>query len=118
MARRGGQTIACHLRYGVGTLAPMTEAALRGSLVAFYPEGRARQRPATLVPRPGEPPHQAVRRRRLRPGVRPVLPRLLTEPEAGAARSPVSAPDGETAKLRLANVPLCSRIAWPVGSAP
>ena len=32
----------------------MTDAALSGEPAAYYPEGRDRQRPGTLVPRPGE----------------------------------------------------------------
>jgi hypothetical protein len=47
-------TIACHLRYGAEALCRMTKAALAGRPTAFYPEGRERQRPRTLVPRPGE----------------------------------------------------------------
>src|ERR1700730_17188026 len=47
-------TIACHLRYGAEALCRMTEAAISGEPAAYYPEGRDRQRPGTLVPRPGE----------------------------------------------------------------
>ena len=47
-------TIACHLRYGAEALCRMTEAALSGDPAAYYPEERDRQRPRTLVPRPGE----------------------------------------------------------------
>ena len=47
-------TIACHLRYGAEALCRMTEAALSGDPAAYYPEGRDRQRPRTLVPWPGE----------------------------------------------------------------
>jgi uncharacterized protein (TIGR03083 family) len=47
-------TIACHLRYGAEALCRMTEAALSGEPAAYYPEGRDRQRPVTLVPRQGE----------------------------------------------------------------
>jgi uncharacterized protein (TIGR03083 family) len=43
-------TIACHLRYGALASLRMTEDALAGRPTAFYPEGRARQRPRTLVP--------------------------------------------------------------------
>ena len=44
-------TIACHLRYGAEALARMTDDALAGRETAYYPEGRAQQRPATLAPR-------------------------------------------------------------------
>lgn len=54
-------TIACHLRYGAEALAPMTAAALAGSSAAFYPGGRAQQRPGTLVPGPRETPEQVVK---------------------------------------------------------
>jgi uncharacterized protein (TIGR03083 family) len=50
----GRLTIACHLRYGAETSHRMTAATLAGEATAFYPGGRDRQRPATLVPRPGE----------------------------------------------------------------
>jgi hypothetical protein len=43
-------TIACHLRYGAEALFTMTDATLHGHTASFYPEGRARQRPGTLVP--------------------------------------------------------------------
>ena len=49
-------TIACHLRYGAGALARMTRATLAGQPTAYYPEGRGRQRPGTLVPADGESP--------------------------------------------------------------
>jgi uncharacterized protein (TIGR03083 family) len=47
-------TIACHLRYGADALIRLTDAAPRGAAAAYYPEGRAAQRPGTLVPAPGE----------------------------------------------------------------
>jgi maleylpyruvate isomerase len=47
-------TIACHLRYGAQALEQMTSGTLAGDRVAYYPEGRARQRPVTLAPAPGE----------------------------------------------------------------
>ena len=47
-------TIACHLRYGALTLRRMSAGALTGEPVAFYPAGRERQRPGTLVPGDGE----------------------------------------------------------------
>ena len=54
-------TIACHLRYGGEALAQMTSAAIGGRRSSYYPEGRARQRPATLEPRRGERPSDVVR---------------------------------------------------------
>ena len=48
------RTIACHLRYGAEALAWMTADALARRATAYYPGGRASQRPTTLVPRPGE----------------------------------------------------------------
>ena len=53
-------TIACHLRYGAGALARMTRATLAGQPTAYYPEGRARQRPGTLVPSGAESPGEVV----------------------------------------------------------
>jgi uncharacterized protein (TIGR03083 family) len=53
-------TIACHLRYGAAALKRMTKAALRGEPTAYYPDGRAVQRPGTLVPRDGEGPVDVV----------------------------------------------------------
>ncbi len=47
-------TIACHLRYGAEALLRMTRAGLAGERAAYYPRGRARQRPETLDPAPGE----------------------------------------------------------------
>jgi len=53
-------TIACHLRYGAATLRRMTEGALSGDPVAFYPEGREGQRPGTLTPDEGEGPLDVI----------------------------------------------------------
>ncbi len=53
-------TIACHLRYGADALARITAAAQRGEPASYYPEGRAEQRPRTLVPGPGERPSDVV----------------------------------------------------------
>jgi len=53
-------TIACHLRYGAEAMARMTRATVSGLPVAYYPAGRERQRPLTLVPRPGERPPAVV----------------------------------------------------------
>lgn len=49
-------TIVCHLRYGTRALARMTRDALAGRETSYYPEGRAEQRPRTLLPSPGEEP--------------------------------------------------------------
>jgi uncharacterized protein (TIGR03083 family) len=53
-------TIACHLRYGAEALRWMTEDALGGRPTSYYPEGRAAQRPTTLVPRRGESSAEVV----------------------------------------------------------
>ncbi len=53
-------TIACHLRYGAASLRTMTAGALSGQPVAYYPQGRERQRPGTLVPGDGEGPTGVV----------------------------------------------------------
>ena len=53
-------TIACHLRFGAEALSRMTSAAMAGQAVAYYPEGRQRQRPRTLEPLPGESPGDVV----------------------------------------------------------
>jgi uncharacterized protein (TIGR03083 family) len=47
-------TIICHLRYGTNALLRMTRDALAGRETSYYPEGRERQRPRTLLPLPGE----------------------------------------------------------------
>ena len=57
-------TILCHLRYGAEATLAITEGARRGERVAFYPDGRADQRPWTLEPRPGEAPFDVVREAR------------------------------------------------------
>jgi maleylpyruvate isomerase len=49
-------TIICHLRYGAHALRRMTVDALAGRRTSYYPDGRAQQRPTTLVPAPGERP--------------------------------------------------------------
>ncbi len=53
-------TIACHLRYGADALLRMTRACMSGKQTAYYPDGRASQRPQTLEPAPGEDPHEVV----------------------------------------------------------
>ena len=53
-------TIACHLRYGAEALLRMTKAGLSGEQAAYYPVGRASQRPQTLEPASGEHPQEVV----------------------------------------------------------
>lgn len=53
-------TVACHLRYGARALARLTAAAAEATPAAYYPRGRAAQRPGTLVPAPGEAPTDVV----------------------------------------------------------
>ena len=53
-------TIACHLRFGAEALIRLTRSATQGVPAAYYPEGRARQRPRTLVPNLGESPQDVV----------------------------------------------------------
>jgi maleylpyruvate isomerase len=53
-------TVACHLRYGAEALGRITDAALAGEPVAYYPSGRSSQRPGTLHPRAGESPLEVV----------------------------------------------------------
>jgi uncharacterized protein (TIGR03083 family) len=47
-------TVACHPRYGAQALRWMTDDALAGRPTSYYPDGRATQRPMTLVPRQAE----------------------------------------------------------------
>lgn len=54
-------TIACHLRYGAEALRWMTRDAIAGRPTSHYPEGRATQRPRTLVPRDDESGADVVR---------------------------------------------------------
>ena len=49
-------TIVCHLRYGTRALRRMTLDAVAGRETSYYPQGRARQRPTTLLPAPHERP--------------------------------------------------------------
>ena len=53
-------TIACHLRYGAQAIRQMTLDAVAGRPAAYYPGGRATQRPGTLDPGPGESPADVV----------------------------------------------------------
>jgi hypothetical protein len=52
--------LVCHLRFGAEALIRMTGSAIQDIPVAYYPEGRDRQRPQTLVPKPGESPQEVV----------------------------------------------------------
>lgn len=49
-------TIVCHLRYGNDALLRMTLDALAGRETSYYPQGRARARPTTLLPTRDERP--------------------------------------------------------------
>lgn len=53
-------TIVCHLRYGTHALLNMTADTLAGRATAYYPEGRAAQRPTTLCLAPGEEPDEVI----------------------------------------------------------
>jgi uncharacterized protein (TIGR03083 family) len=53
-------TIACHLRYGAEALLRMTSAGTSGERAAYYPDGRASQRPLTLEPAPAEGSQEVV----------------------------------------------------------
>ena len=53
-------TITCHLRFGAEGFLRLTQSAITGEAAAFYPDGRERQRPSTLQPRPGERPRDVV----------------------------------------------------------
>ena len=54
-------TIACHLRYGADAMRWMTLDTVAGRPTAYYPAGRAGQRPGTLEPHPDESPAAVVR---------------------------------------------------------
>ena len=49
-------TIICHLRYGTHALRRMTLDVMAGRDTSYYPQGRAGQRPTTLLPAPQERP--------------------------------------------------------------
>jgi len=53
-------TLICHIRYGAQAVLAMTPAVLAGEPAAYYPGGRATQRPGTLVPADGEGPQDVV----------------------------------------------------------
>ena len=74
-------TIACHLRFGAEALARMTRATVAGHAVAYYPEGRDRQRPRTLEPLPDESSTEVVESMALRSEE---LYQLWSELDAGA----------------------------------
>jgi len=54
-------TVACHLRFGAEGFLRLTQSAITGEPAAFYPEGRAHQRPSTLQPGVDETPRDVVR---------------------------------------------------------
>lgn len=82
-------TIVRHLRYGASTLLRMTSDALAGRETSYYPEGRARQRPRTLAPQPGERPNNVVDDLADAAGR---LDELWSSLESGAWSSPVTEP--------------------------
>ncbi|MEY2398873.1 MAG: maleylpyruvate isomerase [Actinomycetota bacterium] len=53
-------TVVCHIRFGAEAVNRLVTAALAGEAALFYPEGRDRQRPGTLMPTPGESPRDVV----------------------------------------------------------
>ncbi|MBA2608406.1 MAG: maleylpyruvate isomerase N-terminal domain-containing protein [Actinobacteria bacterium] len=53
-------TVVCHIRFGAEAINRLVTAALAGEPALFYPGGRDEQRPGTLVPAPGESPHDVV----------------------------------------------------------
>ena len=53
-------TIVCHLRYGTHALRRMTLDAVARRETAYYPQGRARQRPTTLLPALNERPTEVL----------------------------------------------------------
>jgi uncharacterized protein (TIGR03083 family) len=93
-------TIACHLRFGALAFERMTAAALDGRPVAYYPGGRERQRPATLLPESGESPADVVASLALASESLDRSWRRLSEEQW---RLVVSEPDGQ---LDLGDLPL------------
>ena len=53
-------TIVCHLRYGTVAALRMTTDTQSGRATSYYPHGRSRQRPATLLPAPHEQPRDVL----------------------------------------------------------
>ena len=53
-------TVLCHLRYGAAALLRMTSDALADRATAYYPEGRATQRPMTLISAEGQLPNDVL----------------------------------------------------------
>jgi maleylpyruvate isomerase len=53
-------TVACHLRHGAKALSRMALDVRAGRPTSYYPAGREHERPATLVPAPGETPCDVV----------------------------------------------------------
>jgi maleylpyruvate isomerase len=98
-------TLGCHLRYGAHALLRMTLAALSGTPVAYYPEGRDQQRPATLQPLPGESPRDVVSSLATRCEELHRAWRMLDLPSwSRTVQEPVGNPDLGT--VQLASLPL------------
>jgi uncharacterized protein (TIGR03083 family) len=53
-------TVVCHLRYNTRACLRMTRETRAGRETSYYPGGRQRQRPTTLVPAPHEPPRAVL----------------------------------------------------------
>lgn len=53
-------TVVCHIRFGAEAINRIVTATVAGDEALFYPGGRAEQRPGTLLPNPGESPHDVV----------------------------------------------------------
>jgi hypothetical protein len=53
-------TVVCHLRHGAKALSRMALDVLAERPTSYYPAGRGRERPGTLVPAPGEAPFDVV----------------------------------------------------------
>lgn len=98
-------TVACHLRFGAETLLRMTGGAVSGEPVAFYPEGRARQRPQTLQPGPGEDPRDVVTSLRQLSGA---LDQVWSELDTGTWDREVVEPDDnpDLGTIPLSQLPL------------
>lgn len=98
-------TIACHLRYGAVALSRMTQATMDGRVASYYPEGRAKQREATLQPHPGEAPGELIAS--LADGSRRLVG-LWSAMPAGAWALEVREPDDnrDLGPLRLQVLPL------------
>jgi hypothetical protein len=83
----------------------MTKAGISGEQAAYYPEGRASQRPETLEPASGEHPQEVVESfRRLSTE----LDQVWSAPDNGAWDLEVAEPEGnpDLGILRLSGLPL------------